>query len=206
MQKRRRSPVSIATLAVIVAAGAAGTACRGGDAQVQASYDQSGKLRLLTYDSNNNGKPDTWSYMDGTRIVRVELDGNEDGVVDRWEYHNPAGVLEKVGTSQENDGRADTWTYPAADGSTARIERSLRRDGHVSRTEHYVGGAIVKAEEDADNDGAVDKWEEYADGRLVSVAFDTQKAGRPTRRLVYDRSGRLLPGDSQSGGRPLVKP
>ena len=75
--------------------------------------------------------------MDGTRIVRVELDTNEDGVVDRWEYYNQAGTLEKVGTSQENDGRVDTWAYPAADGSTARVERSLRRDGKASRTERY---------------------------------------------------------------------
>ena len=63
--------------------------------------------------------PNTFSYMDGTRIVRVELDTNEDGIVDRWESYNQAGTLEKVGTSQENDGRVDTWAYPAADGSTA---------------------------------------------------------------------------------------
>ena len=147
--------------ATLIASLASGAACRErSDAQIQASYDDSGKLRLLTYDSNKNGKPDTWSYMDGTRIVRVELDNNEDGVVDRWEYYSQAGTLEKVGTSQENDGRVDTWAYPAADGSTARVERSLRRDGKASRTESYKDGVLVSAEEDSDNDGIVDKWEE----------------------------------------------
>ena len=56
---------------------------------------------------------------------------------------------------------------------------------------------LVSAEEDSDNDGVADKWEEYVDGRLASVGFDTEKAGRPTRRLVYDRSGQLLPGDGR---------
>ena len=194
-------------IATLVASLAAGAACRGGrDAQIRASYDESGKLRLLTYDSNKNGRPDTWSYMDGTRIVRVELDNNEDGIVDRWEYYGQAGTLEKVGTSRENDGRVDTWAYPAADGSTARVEHSLRRDGQVSRTERYEVGVLVSAEEDADNDGAVDKWEQYVDGRLASVGFDTEKAGRPTRQLVYDRSGRLLSGDGRGGNSHAGKP
>ena len=40
------------------------------DGHVQATYDQTGTLRLLTYDLNGNAKPDTWSYMDGSRVVR----------------------------------------------------------------------------------------------------------------------------------------
>ena len=200
----QRAPILTATL---IASLASGAACRErSDAQIRASYDDSGKLRLLTYDSNKNGRPDTFSYMDGTRIVRVELDTNEDGIVDRWEYYNQAGTLEKVGTSQENDGRVDTWAYPAADGSTARVERSLRRDGKASRTEGYKNGVLVSAEEDSDNDGVIDKWEEYVDGRLASVGFDTEKAGRPTRRLVYDQSGQLLPGDGRNGNPRAAKP
>ena len=138
--------------------------------------------------------------------VKSFADSNEDGIVDRWEYYNQAGTLEKVGTSQENDGRVDTWAYPAADGSTARVERALRRDDKASRRERYKSGVLVSAEEDSDNDGVVDKWEEYVDGRLASVGFDTEKAGRPTRRLVYDRSGQLLPGDGRNGNPRAAKP
>ena len=50
--------------AALIASLASGAACRErSDGQIRASYDDSGKLRLLTYDSNKNGKPDTFSYM-----------------------------------------------------------------------------------------------------------------------------------------------
>ena len=38
--------------------------------------DNKTNAHLLKYDSNGNGKVDTWSYMDGARIVRIEeIDG-----------------------------------------------------------------------------------------------------------------------------------
>jgi len=62
--------------------------------RIAPEYDQStGKLKLLKYDSNGNGVIDTWSYMDGARIVRIEIDSNEDGKVDRWEYYDAAHKL-----------------------------------------------------------------------------------------------------------------
>ena len=58
-------------------------------------YDKtSGKLQLLKFDSNNDGKIDTWSYMDGARVVRIEIDRDGDGKIDRWEYYDAAGKLE----------------------------------------------------------------------------------------------------------------
>ncbi len=137
------------------------------DARMQATYDKTGKLRLLTYDSNGNGKPDTWSHMDGTRVVRVEIDKNEDGVIERREYYDASQALEKV-------------------------EASTRPDGKVTRTEFYDGGALARAEEDIDGNGAVDRWETYANGLVRSVAFDTEGTGRPTRRLVYGSDGQLV--------------
>ena len=48
--------------------------------RIQAKYDQTtGRLTRLEFDSNNNGKPDTWAFMDGTRIDKLEADENEDG-------------------------------------------------------------------------------------------------------------------------------
>ena len=42
--------------------------------RVQPTYDKaSGKLTKLAYDSNDNGKPDTWAFMDGARLVRRRL-------------------------------------------------------------------------------------------------------------------------------------
>ena len=133
----------------------------------QPTYDKTGKLRLLTYDSNANGKPDTWSHMDGSRVDHVEIDKNEDGVIERREYYDASQALEKV-------------------------EASTRPDGRVTRTEFYDGGALWRAEEDIDGNGAVDRWETYANGLVRSVAFDTEGTGRPTRRLVYGSDGQLV--------------
>ncbi len=163
---RSLDAMRILSVAVLVAALGA---CREPSSRAEASgtYDADGKLRLVTYDRNGNGKPDAWAYMDGTRIVRVEIDQNEDGIIERREYYDTRQALEKV-------------------------ELSTRGDGSITRTEFYEGGVLVRAEQDVDGDGAVDRWETYADGRMRSVAFDFEGAGHPTRRLVYDGDGELL--------------
>jgi hypothetical protein len=159
---------------------------------VKAVYDeQTGHLRELTYDANKNGKPDGIAYMDGTRVLRVELDKDEDGKVERWEYYGADQTLEKVGFSKANDGRVDHWAYRAADGTLLKMEVSTRRDGNVQRTEIYEKGALVAVEEDTDANGAVDKWETYSGGTLTSVAFDTEGTGRPVRRLEYAADGSI---------------
>ena len=158
--------------------------------QIRADYEkQTGRLRQLTYDSNKNGKPDSFSYMDGTKVLRVEIDKDEDGKIDRWEYYGADSKLEKVGLSRANDGKVDEWVYQGSDGTVARIEISTKRDGRVGRTEFYEKGALVRTEDDTDGNGAIDKWETYSNGILTSVAFDTEGAGRPTRRLAYGEDG-----------------
>jgi hypothetical protein len=157
---------------------------------VAAVYDQeTGQLRQLDYDSNKNGRPDTISYMDGTRVLRVEIDKDEDGKVERWEYYGADSKLEKVGLSGANDGVVDQWAYRGPDGTITKVEKSTRRDGRVQRTEFYEKGQLVAVEEDADDNGAVDKWETYSGGSVTSVALDTNGSGVPTRRLVYAPDG-----------------
>jgi len=153
-------------------------------------YDpRTGALQQLQLDSNKNGTTDTWSYMDGSRVLRIEIDKDEDGKIDRWEYYDAEQTLEKVGMSRANDGKVDAWAYSAADGSVGRMEISTRRDGQVSRTEFFEAGKRVRAEEDGDGDGRVDKWETFRDGALASVALDTTRRGTPDRRLVYAADG-----------------
>jgi len=163
MKRWRKSRASCA--AVVFAAGLA--ACRDGRANsaaaVQASYDNTGSLQMLTVDSNGNGKPDTWSHMEGSRITRIEIDADEDGAIDRWEYYDSDQQLEKVDTARGPDGK-------------------------VARSEFYQGGVLTRAEEDTDGNGFVDKWETYADGVMASVAFDTEGAGHPNRRIDYERA------------------
>lgn len=164
------------------------TAGNGG--HLEPVYDKdSGRLSLLKYDSDGDGKIDTWSYMDGPRVVRIEIDKDEDGKIDRWEYYDDQHHLTKVGSSRANDGVEDSWSYPAADGSIERVEISTARDGKVTRIEFYEKGQLVRAEEDTNGDGKPDKWEAYDGKRLASVAYDVNHVGRPERRLVYAADG-----------------
>ena len=180
------------SLVVMISIGAAACERTNRDAakRIEPVYDQqTGKLKLLKYDSNGDGSIDTWSYMDGARIVRIEIDQDGDGKIDRWEYYGSDQKLEKVGASRSNDGKEDAWSYAGPDGRVARIEVSTRRDGRVTRIEHYENDQLVSAEEDANADAVMDKWEKYVDGRLASVAFDTAHRGTADRRLVYAADG-----------------
>jgi hypothetical protein len=184
-----------------------GAGCRSRESTaIEPVYDkQTGKLQLLKYDSNGDGKVDTWSYMDGARVMRIEIDRDEDGTLDRWEYYDAEQKLEKTGTSRANDGIEDAWVYAAPDGAIARIEVSTRRDGTITRTEHYEKDALVRADEDSDEDGRTDKWETYDAGRLISVAFDTTHRGTPDRRLMYGADGSVrLEVDAAGDGQFVV--
>jgi hypothetical protein len=164
----------------------------GNDARkrMTAEYDKTtGKLKLLKYDSDGNGKVDTWSYMDGARVVRIEIDKNEDGKIDRWEYYDENQKLLRIGTSRAQDGKEDSWSYLGPDGTIERVEVSGKRDGTISRIEHYTKNVLVSAEEDGDGDGKMDKWETYDGARLASIAFDTMHRGTPDRRLIYGANG-----------------
>lgn len=153
-------------------------------------YDkETGRLQVLRYDSNGDGRVDTVSHMDGARVLRIEIDTDGNGTPDRWEYYDADEQLEKVGVSSAGDGNQDTWSFAGPDGLIERIDRSLARDGKVTRREHYHKDVLVRAEEDGDGDGLFDKWETYESGRLAMVAFDTRHRGQPDRRLVYGDDG-----------------
>jgi hypothetical protein len=132
---------------------------------IQPVYNtQTGRLELLKYDANGNHKPDTFSYMNGAQILRIEIDPDEDGRIDRWEYY--------------------------VDGALVRLAVSTRHDGKATRMEFFEGNLLARAEEDTDFDGHIDKWETFdAAGRMSSVAFDTTHQGRADRRLMYGPGG-----------------
>jgi hypothetical protein len=142
-----------------------GAGCQSADSQHQGlepTYDQaSGRLRELSYDSDKDGRVDMKAVMDGSRVLKVEVDENNDGRPDRWEYYEPMGL------------------------SPTRIERSTQRDGKVTRTEGFRNGALAWVEEDRDGDGKVDRWETYVDGALSTLALDSQGRGRPDRVVTY---------------------
>ncbi|MEP7310575.1 MAG: hypothetical protein ABJA98_34155 [Acidobacteriota bacterium] len=157
---------------------------------IEPVYDpQTGVLRLLKYDTDGDGKVDTWRYMDGARVIRVEIDRDRDGRIDRWEHYDVNRNLAKIGISLAGDGVEDAWTYLGVDGHVDRIESSPLRDGKIERVEYFDRGVLSRAEEDTDGDGRIDKWETYEATRLVMVAFDTTGRGIADRRMVYGDNG-----------------
>ena len=157
------------------------------NAAITPTYDtKTGRLTELAFDSNHNGKVDTWTDMNGSRALRTRIDRNEDGKIDRWEYYDEQSKLVKVGFSRADTGTPDAWAFPGADGKTQRIEISSASDEHkIDRWEHYEADTMTAAEEDTNHDGRVDKWETYEAGVLKTAAFDENGDGKPERRLIY---------------------
>jgi hypothetical protein len=170
--------------------------------QPRAEYDWTrGRLKALTYDANRNGKNDAVSHMDGTRVIRIDLDLDENGKVERWDFYRPDQKLEKVGLSRLNDGVMDAQAFYDREGLLARIEVSMRRDGRFDRLEFYDRGVLTRADEDTNRDGRPDKWETYRREpnagpnepayAITSTAFDESGSGRPERRLVFGPRGTI---------------
>lgn len=174
----------VAILALLVALVPLGIACDSTQAPtadghtVTPEYDaKTATLKSLALDSKRDGRIDTWAYMDGTRLIRIEADENGDGRVDRWEYYPSEATVAKTGLRP----------FQAPE----RVERATRYDGKVSRWEYFEQGALVRVEEDTDGDGKIDKWETYKDGSLAEMALDTDHLGKPSRRLIYKSDGSL---------------
>lgn len=161
---------------------------------INPTYDKiTGKLKELTYDSNKNGRIDTWTEMDGARPISTRIDRNEDGRLDRWEYYNAQGQLAKVGFSRRDDGTPDAWAYSGADGKVERIEiSSVADEKKLDRWERYDASGLVSAEEDTNADGVLDRWETFQGGALRSAAFDETGDGKPDRRMTYEGGALVL--------------
>lgn len=167
----------------------------GADAAIKPTYDKTtGKLTQLSYDSNHDGRPDTWTDMDGSRPLRARIDRNGDGIIDRWEEFDETGALTKVAFSRRNNGHPDAWITQPGKGPVQRVDISSTGDEHkIDRWEYYDStnpgptgeGILIRVEEDTVGDGRPHRWETYKDGVLESVAFDEDGDGEPERRLVY---------------------
>ena len=151
-----------------------------GTSEVQPTYNNdTGRLERISYDRNRDTRMDAWLVMDGTRVVRAELDENFDGVVDRWEYYGNQAVPAAAGSG---DG-----LVPRS--ALLRAEQATRGDGKVNRRESYENGQLASVDEDTNGDGQTDKWETWSGGALKVMALDTKGTGKPDRRLVYPADG-----------------
>ena len=156
-------------------------------------YDALGRIAVVEYDSNADGRADHIAHYDERRQIRlIEVDEDHDSWVDRFEHYDAAGVLEKVGRWRKQRGRADEWTFRAPDGRPARIEYDDDGDGVPERAEVLRDGIVVRVETDSDRNGRPDRFQAWERGRLVSEDLDTDGDGRPDRRLVFGPRARLL--------------
>ena len=63
--------------------------------------------RVVTLDTNKDGKPDRWETHDGSK-VRVEADTNFDGVVDEKAYFENEKLV-RGEKDTDYDGKMDKW-------------------------------------------------------------------------------------------------
>jgi hypothetical protein len=148
--------------------------------EVQPTYNKdTGRLERISYDRNRDTRMDAWLVMDGTRVIRAELDENFDGVVDRWEYYGDQAVST---AAAPGDGQVPR-------GTLVRAEQATRGDGKINRRESYENGQLSSVEEDTNGDGKTDKWETWSGGALKAMALDTKGTGTPDRRLMYPPDG-----------------
>ena len=164
----------------VLAAGCSPAPAPAAGSRVSPTYRQdTGRLEKLDYDRNGDGRNDAWAYMNGTRLLRAELDEDFDGRVDRREFYGVGrGGVREGGTAAVR-----------GLGVLERVELVSASTGQAFRHETYDSGVLASADEDTDADGRPDKWERYAGGALTSVALDTRRRGVPDRRLVYAGDG-----------------
>ena len=67
------------------------------DPRLQRVYDPvTGKLTMVAYAADGSFRIDHWCYMDGERLLRMDVDENGDGAVDRREYYGEGERLERT--------------------------------------------------------------------------------------------------------------
>lgn len=142
--------------------------------------EETGRLEQIVSDRDGDGRVETRAFMDGTRLVRIEIDRDGDESVDRWEYYSSVGE-------------------PAVP-MIERVEEAGGPAGVVTRRERYADGTLEHVEDDTNLDGRPDKWETYQEGRLVYVDLDLVGRGTPDRRLVYGTDGTITRMESDADG------
>ena len=66
------------------------------DSRIERSVVPATGEEVVAFSARGYGRPDTWGFLDLTRLTRMEFDRDQDGIVDRWEYYDADGSLDRV--------------------------------------------------------------------------------------------------------------
>ena len=117
----------------------------------------------VTEDENGDGKPDTFYYYEGKRLVRTEVDGNFDGLIDWWYFYDADGRYVRAERDKNYDGKPDDWCF-------------------------YEKGEPVNQKNDTDFNGLVDCITTFANGVATQVDYMPNESKIVTRRQVLKDS------------------
>lgn len=104
------------------------------------TYDDQGAKLTEAADTDYDGKIDTWITFAGTRIARIEFDGNGNGEPDETRYYTG--------------------------GKLSRLQKDTNHDKKPDVFEVYSDGVLQRVGVDANYDGQVDDW--YRDELRIS--------------------------------------
>lgn len=114
----------VLAVCLVVAACARAPRRADGVGQVRAVYDPAtGRLQHLLYDADANGYHEMRAELDGTLLIRVEIDSDQDGTFERREdYGRDQKLQTVVGARASEGGAAETIVRAAAEaGITASL-------------------------------------------------------------------------------------
>ena len=98
-----------------------------------------------------DGKPDVVIYYESGKPVRQEIASKNDGRIDTWLYLNAKGEVESKGQAMDLSGKPTLWMY-YENGQPVRSEELTKAAGVANRRVYYKDGKIRRVEEDTNGD------------------------------------------------------
>jgi len=115
---------------------------------------------VITMDTNADGKPDSWTYIENGRIARQEIDVDFDGRIDSVFIYESSGQVREEILDTNYDGKMDNWRL-------------------------YENGELVVDSVDSNMDGMVDLWIHVVKGKIMQIEKDTDGDGKPDTTTGY---------------------
>jgi len=131
--------------------------------------EEKGK-RLVTVDTNRDGKPDVFKLYQGNDLVCRKVDLDHDGHVDIVAHLDPGDIPVLEEFDLDFDGKIDEVVFYEK-GQIVRKEFDTNHDGVPDIFKHFRDGRLVLLERDTKGSGTVDYWEEYSGGKLVKIKW-----------------------------------